>query len=122
MLWTPTWILFCVSARNRGATVFFLQAKLDAYNSAVVHETLRVAVIENISRRDSMPPQLREAMLEMFPELVSGYIETCQRLAPTLDSSSTDNPVGGPKVTFGFAALQMRLEGLVKSASDGTLS
>jgi hypothetical protein len=36
-----------------------LQTKLSAYNSAIQHETIRVAVIGNLARKDSMPPQLR---------------------------------------------------------------
>lgn len=35
------------------------QARLDDYNHGVHHEMLRVAVVDNLLRKESMPPQLR---------------------------------------------------------------
>jgi hypothetical protein len=61
-------------------------------------------------------------MLLHFAELSSGYIEVCQRLAPILDATYTDNPIGGPRVTFDFASLQKKLEGFAKESDEGTLT
>ena len=57
-------------------------AVLQRYNDIITHETLRVAVIDNVQRVDSvMPSELRETMLETVVELLESYEETCDKMS-----------------------------------------
>jgi ubiquitin-conjugating enzyme E2 Z len=97
-------------------------AVLQDYNDMVTHETLRVAVVENVARQDSMPPGLRSAMLESFSALSEVYAERCELLAARLDGRQFADPYGANRGTFAFAKLRERILALAAQIEAGALT
>lgn len=99
-------------------------ARLASYSAVVAHETLRVAVVDNLQRVDSMPPALREAMMASVIEFREGYRETCGRLAPLWDGRAVkdaDTLDGFNKGTFAFGAIGKRIDELLDKVEEGEL-
>ena len=60
-------------------------------------------------------------MISHFSLLSGSYIEAAHRLA-TIDGRSVENPIGGPRITFGFAVLEKKICELAAAADAETLT
>lgn len=80
-------------------------AKINVYNSIVVHETIRVAVINNIKDKHALPPDLRDACVGAFSALVELYVDTCDRFEH-LDGSKYADTFSANKGTYAFGEMK----------------
>jgi ubiquitin-conjugating enzyme E2 Z len=97
-------------------------ARLDAYDAVVRYQTLRVAVVDAVARRDALPPALREAVLPAFAALLDSYTDAVSRHAGSLDGSALHDTLDGSnRGTFEFAALGRRIQELAAQVEAGEL-
>lgn len=86
-----------------------------AYNDLLVHETLRVAVCDEVEASldagSSYPPELRKVVLRTFPELYDSHVETVRLNLRHTGFEGTD-PFGGRTVTYQYDELLTRLQHL----------
>jgi ubiquitin-conjugating enzyme E2 Z len=87
-----------------------LQHELDAYNTIIRHETLRVAAFGNVKRIlngiSEIPSELHWGILEGFQKHVtSGYYERTCRQNCRLDGQAMADPFGEARGHFNFDAL-----------------
>lgn len=96
-------------------------ARLAAYNAAIAHETLRVAVIDNVARPGSMPAALREVLLTTFSAQRDIYRALAERLRHLDGSQLQDSLNGENKGTFSFSEMGRRVEELQEALERGEL-
>lgn len=51
----------------------------DRYNSIIMHETIRVAVIQQLEGNTTAPPDLLKVMQASFMEYYDHYVEICEK-------------------------------------------
>ncbi|KAH6942738.1 hypothetical protein HPB50_009649 [Hyalomma asiaticum] len=99
--------------RNEPALVRNRPDEAGAYNEFLLHETLRVAVCDEVEAsldpESPYPPELRKVVLKTFPELYDSHVETV-RLHMALTGSEGRDPFGGRKVTYEYNKLLARLQ------------
>ena len=93
-----------------------------AYNQAIAHETLRVAVVDNVERAGCMPAGLREALLCTFSAQREIYHAICDRFRHLDGSQLNDTLQGENKGTFAFASIARRIEELQVLVEAGGLT
>lgn len=99
------------------------RATLDAvadYTQYVRHETIRVAVLDNVLKADAMPESLRESMLLSFLELKDFYVSTCQAHCHW-DGRAFNTPWKAAG-TFMFGALAEKIKEAAMRVESGELS
>jgi ubiquitin-conjugating enzyme E2 Z len=87
-----------------------LQPELEAYNTIIRHETLRVAAFGNVKRIlngiSEIPTELHWGILEGFQKHVaSGYYERTTKQNCRLDGQAMADPFGEARGQFSFGAL-----------------
>lgn len=94
---------------------------VERYNEVIIHETLRVAVCEAVSKREG-PPELQEVRREMFLGFTDYYVSTANELATRLDGQPMKDPFHFNKGTFNFTVLSSRILSLQQTLQPPTLS
>lgn len=98
-------------------------AVVKAYNDIITHETMRVAVVDNVARKEALPEGLRSVYLDMFCELADVYAARCRDLAARVDGKPYADPMmPDNKGTFVFGALAARIEELAAQRAKGELT
>lgn len=90
------------------------------YNDCIVHETLRVAVLEAVADPGGQPPELRAALLASFAALAPGFADTAaEHQARLPDGTPFRDPLGFNQGCFRFGLLRVRLEEAVARLEAG---
>lgn len=90
------------------------------YNDCISYERLRVGVVDMVggSTSASMPKQLRDIMVELFPSFFDLYMlactEGCER---GKDGASMVDPFGQNRGRMEYSSLRCRLEALLAATS-----
>jgi ubiquitin-conjugating enzyme E2 Z len=79
------------------------------YNEIIVHETLRVAVLDMVEGKGACPDPLREAIQSSFPDYYDYYLSICQSNMH-LQGQTMQDPFGEKRGKFDFQSLLQKLE------------
>ena len=94
-------------------------ARLAAYNDAVTHETMRVAVIDQLTRPAGMPAALLEAATIAFAEARDVYRAIAARHRHLDGGRLNDTLQGQNKGTFVFSEMAARIEQMQACVEEG---
>ncbi|XP_071527971.1 ubiquitin-conjugating enzyme E2 Z-like [Panulirus ornatus] len=91
----------------------------DRYNSIIMHETIRVAVIQQLEGNTTAPPDLLKVMQASFMEYYDHYVEICEKNMYK-DGQTMDDPFGERRGRFQYSTLMKQLKRLkIKLKANG---
>ncbi|KAK4322981.1 hypothetical protein Pmani_006288 [Petrolisthes manimaculis] len=83
----------------------------ERYNSIITHETLRVAVIQQLEGPSAMPSDLLKVMQESFMEYYDHYVDICHKNMHN-DGQTMNDPFGELRGQFHYSSLLKQLRRL----------
>ncbi|XP_042231688.1 ubiquitin-conjugating enzyme E2 Z-like isoform X1 [Homarus americanus] len=83
----------------------------ERYNSIIMHETIRVAVIHQLEGNTTAPPDLFKVMQSSFMEFYDHYVEICEKNMHR-DGQPMDDPFGERRGNFQYSVLLKYLKRL----------
>lgn len=92
----------------------------DRYNAIIEHETIRIAVIQNLNGVPSVPEELRKIMLQKFMENYDHYVDVCERNL-FKDQQQMEDPFGPSegRGKFQYKSLLSKLALLKNKIDEG---
>lgn len=92
----------------------------DRYNAIIEHETIRIAVIQNLNGTPSVPEELRKVMLQKFMDNYDHYVRVCEKNI-FKDQQQMEDPFGPGegRGKFQFKSLLSRLAVLKNKIDEG---
>ncbi|XP_045600146.1 ubiquitin-conjugating enzyme E2 Z isoform X2 [Procambarus clarkii] len=91
----------------------------ERYNSIIMHETIRVAVIQQLEGITTAPPDLLKVMQASFMEYFDHYVEICEKNKHR-DGQTMDDPFGERRGRFQYGILLKHLKKLkIKLKASG---
>lgn len=95
---------------------------VEAYNSIIQHETLRVAVC-GMLERPTTEGMFMDEMREHFDKCFDRYLALAEKLGPNMDGKAMKDPFGEPRGRYNYKTISERLRALkVKFAEEAVAS
>lgn len=83
----------------------------ERYNAIIMHESIRVAVIQQLEGNTTAPPDLLNVMQASFMEYYDHYVEICEKNKHR-DGQTMDDPFGERRGRFQYGTLLKHLKKL----------